>query len=40
MAKDSRELKRFYARLDRIVEELMEVDFAADVRRVRRALID
>ena len=40
MSKDTRKLKHFYARLDRMVEELMDVDFAAEVRRVRRALVD
>ncbi len=40
MAKDTRKLKHFYSRLDRIVEDLMDVDFAAEVRRVRRALVD
>ena len=40
MAKDARKLKQFYARLDSLVGELMDIDLAAEVRRVRRALID
>lgn len=38
--KDLRQLKAFYDRLDRVVAELIDMDFASEVRRVRRALVD
>lgn len=40
MKKDMRELKAIYEKLDDLVDELIDLDFAAEIRRVRRALLD
>ncbi len=40
MDKDLKRLKKFYDRLDELVEELIDLDFASEVRRVRRVLME
>jgi hypothetical protein len=40
MPKDIHQLQAFYDRLDELVEELIDLEFAAEMRRVRRALVD
>ncbi len=40
MKRRAKKLREFYARLDRVVEIYLDADFAPELRRVRRALID